>query len=79
MLFGWWEQNPLTKYVFLRIFLFQRIIAYLRSKGHTIRFIDPYFLNNGGWGTVQAISIDDKSGIITANFDRRKAGEVDGF
>ena len=40
--------------------------------------VDPYFAKTPICAPVQAISVD-ANGIITANNDRRKEGEVDGF
>jgi len=40
--------------------------------------VDPYFAKNYGGARVQGVSVND-FGIITANNDRRKEGEVDGF
>jgi hypothetical protein len=40
--------------------------------------VDVYFSQNYGGARVQAVSVND-NGIVTANNDRRKEGEVDGF
>ena len=40
--------------------------------------VDPYFSKTYGGARVQAVSVD-ANGIITANNDRRKEGEVDGY
>ena len=51
---------------------------FLESKNHTVDVVDPYFSKNYGGARVQAVSVD-ANGIITANNDRRKEGEVDGY
>lgn len=57
----------------------QRIIDFLRSKGNKVEVKDVYFVKNYSGARVQAISKDLKTGIVTANNDRRKEGQVDGF
>ena len=56
----------------------QDTIDYLKNKNHQVDVVDTYFAKNYGGARVQAVSVDD-NGIITANNDRRKEGEVDGF
>ena len=56
----------------------QEIVSYLSSKGHDVQVKDPYFSLNYGGARVQAIAVKE-NGIITANNDRRKEGEVDGY
>ena len=56
----------------------QETVDYLESKHHKVDVVDPYFAKTYGGARVQAISVDENH-IITANNDRRKEGEVDGF
>ena len=52
---------------------------FLKDKNHKINNINPYFGDKTAVGArVQAVSVDN-NGIITANNDRRKEGEVDGL
>ena len=50
----------------------------MKSKKHDVDVVDPYFAKTYGGARVQAVAIDENN-IITANNDRRKEGEVDGF
>ena len=59
-------------------FFIQETVNYLESKHHKVDVVDPYFAKTYGGARVQAISVDENH-IITANNDRRKEGEVDGF
>ena len=59
-------------------FSIQETVDYLESKHHKVDVVDPYFAKTYGGARVQAISVDENH-IITANNDRRKEGEVDGF
>ena len=49
----------------------------LLKAGHNVSMGDTYFATGYGGGRVQAISVSD--GIITANNDRRKDGQNDGY
>ena len=52
---------------------------FLKDKNHKIDTINPYFgVKTYVGARVQAVSVDN-NGIITANNDRRKEGEVDGL
>ena len=52
---------------------------FLKDKNHKINIINPYFgVKTYVGARVQAVSVDN-NGIITANNDRRKEGEVDGL
>ena len=57
---------------------FQTVVDFLRSRGHTVDVVDPYFMKTYGGARVQGVSVNE-FGVITANNDRRKEGEVDGF
>ena len=54
----------------------------MKSRGHLVDIVDVYSIDKRitkfGGARVQGIAIDE-NGIITANNDRRKVGEVDGF
>ena len=50
----------------------------MRDANHEVDVVDTYFTKNYGGARVQALSVDENN-IITANNDRRKEGEVDGF
>ena len=56
----------------------QKIVESLIAKGHKVEVVDVYFMSNYGGARVQGVSVAD-NGIITANNDRRKEGEVDGY
>ena len=64
----------------LNVFIFslKDVVSYLRARGHKVDVVDPYFMKTYGGARVQGIYVND-FGIITANNDRRKEGEVDGF
>ena len=63
----------------IKIFIkFQDIINYLRNANHKVDIADPYFAKNYGYACITAVSVDENN-IITANSDRRKEGQVDGF
>ena len=55
---------------------------FMKSRGHLVDIVDVYSIDKRitkfGGARVQGIAIDE-NGIITANNDRRKVGEVDGF
>ena len=58
---------------------FQDIANFLKDRNHKIDDINPYFgVKTYVGARVQAVSVDN-NGIITANNDRRKEGEVDGL
>ena len=54
----------------------------MKTRGHEVDIVDVYKIDKRikkfGGCRVQAIVVD-KNGIITANNDQRKSGEVDGF
>ena len=57
----------------------QEVVDGLKTFGHKVKDnLDVYFAKNYGGARVQGIAVDE-NGIITANNDRRKEGEVDGF
>jgi len=64
--------------VFYEMGVKKEIINYLRDSNHEVDVVDTYFTKNYGGARVQAVSVDENN-IITANNDRRKEGEVDGF
>ena len=66
------------RYLIQKFVKFQEIINYLRDANHEVDVVDTYFTKNYGGARVQAVSVDENN-IITANNDRRKEGEVDGF
>ena len=52
----------------------------MKNFGHNVTIGDPYYDKKGYSGArVQAIAVDPLSSIITANNDRRKAGQVSGY
>ena len=52
----------------------------MKSFGHNVSIGDPYYDKKGYAGArVQAIAVNPLSSIITANNDRRKAGQVSGY
>ena len=55
----------------------------MKAFGHDVAIFDPYYGNNSVSARVhprvQAIAVDRKNSIITANHDRRKTGGVDGY
>ena len=66
------------KYLIKILKTFQDIVNFLRKAGHEVDIVDPYFVKNYSGARVQAVSVSANN-IITANNDRRKEGEVDGF
>ena len=79
-----WKSTTFNKLWFPLInicdkFKFQDITNFLKDKNHKIDTINPYFgVKTYVGARVQAVSVDN-NGIITANNDRRKEGEVDGL
>ena len=79
-----WKSTTFNKLWFHLInisdkFKFQDITNFLKDKNHKIDTINPYFgVKTYVGARVQAVSVDN-NGIITANNDRRKEGEVDGL
>ena len=57
--------------------ILQELVEYLKEKGHSVEIVDTYHGSYSG-ARVQAVAVD-KNGIVTANNDRRKEGEVAGF
>ena len=60
----------------------KNMVDYLRKVGHQVDVVDVYKIddrvNDFGGSRIQGIAVDE-NGIITANNDRRKAGEVQGL
>ena len=63
-------------------FFIQNVVDYLRKVGHEVNIVDVYRIdgqvNVFGGSRIQGIAVGE-NGIITANNDRRKDGEVSGL
>ena len=75
----WLKIYNLQQVIIFNNLKFQDVANFLKDKNHKINIVNPYFgVKTNVGARVQAVSVD-KNGIITANNDRRKEGEVDGL
>ena len=60
----------------------KNVVDHLRKVGYEVNIVDVYkidgHVNDFGGSRIQAVAVDE-NGIITANNDRRKDGEVEGL